>query len=493
MLMNFLYIANLESRKAADVLILPFWKGKHKAEAAANIGKLNTTITSPVEMQDFTGKEGEVLFVYTSEMPEKRLALLGLGEREKGSVERLRRAYASLVKACRQKKLKSLNLLIPSMSTLTEEGIARGVVEGLLLANYTFDKLKHDTKEETSSLIDKVTLIGGEKQSLAIAKKSSIIAEGVYLARDLVNGNADEVDPEHLAKIAQQMAKTFPRIKTTVFNKQRIEKEKMGLLLAVNRGSHIDPTFIIMEYKGSPRSKDRTVVVGKGVTYDTGGLNLKSSNMETMKCDMGGAATALGTIHAVAKLGLPINLTVVIPATENAISMTSYKPGDVYKSLTGKTVEIGNTDAEGRLILADALAYVVRDLKPTRIIDFATLTGAMEISLGAETTGLMSNQDALADALIRAGHETYERLCRFPLYEEYREQLKSDVADIKNFAGRSASSITAALFLKEFVGDVPWAHCDIAGTAFLSEARRYHPKFATGVGVRLMIEFLENL
>lgn len=493
--MEFAITENLDKRKQADILVLPYWKDKKKVESAVDTGKFKTQIKGPIEAGDFTAKEGEVVFIYLPAQPEKRIALLGLGELEKITVEKLRRAYSNLTKACRPKKIKEANLVVPTIPSLTEENILCGISEGLLLSNYVFENLKHDAiKEESAVLLKKVTLIGAGKKALAITKKYASIAKGVYLARDLVNGNADDVNPQYLSKLAKQLAEKLPHVKTTVFDKKRIEKEKMGLLLAVSRGSEVDPAFIIMEYKGNPKSKDNTVIVGKGVTYDTGGLNLKpTGSMETMKCDMGGAATAIGTLFAAATLGLKVNLTVVIPTTENSIGKLSYKPGDVYKSYAGKTVEIGNTDAEGRLILADALAYTKENLKPSRIVDFATLTGAIEIALGAETTGLMSNQDALADSLMRSGFHTYERLCRLPLYEEYKDQLKSDIADIKNIGGRPGGSITAAMFLQEFVGDIPWAHCDIAATAFLSEARRYHPKHGTGIGVRLMIDFLENL
>lgn len=492
--MDFTAIPNLKGRKAADMLVLPFWKGKKAATAASPFIKLNDQINAPIETHDFTGKEGELLILYTHGDPEKRIALLGLGEIEKTSIEKLRRAFASLAKGCRSKKLTSLNLLPPQLKELTEEEVIRGVAEGLLLANYSFDQLKGDQpKSDSTPLLKHIGLIGASKQAVEATKKYTAIAKGVYLARDLANGNADDINPQHLAKLAHHLAKTLPHVKTTVFDQKRIEKEKMGLLLAVGRAFQPGPVLIFMEYQGNPKSKDHTVIVGKGITFDTGGLNLKSSGMETMKCDMGGAATAFGTLLAVATLGLKQNITVVVPATENSIGNKSYKPGDVYKAYSGKTVEIGNTDAEGRLVLADALAYVNKKLKPTRIIDFATLTGAMDIALGAETTGMMSNDDALANALLEAGQTTYERLCRLPLHEEYKDQLKSHVADIRNIGGRSAGSITAALFLQEFVGDTPWAHCDIAGTAFLTEARRYHPKHGTGIGVRLMVEFLEAL
>lgn len=484
----------LVGRKSADALVLPFWKDKTKAISASESLKINPEIATPISTHDFLGKEGETLIVYSDKQPEQRIILLGLGEKDKITVEKLRRAYANVTKLCRQKKLKAINVLVPHIESLSEEQLIRGLSEGLLLANYYYDKLKqHALQNNPTVLLTHVTLIGSGKKALDIAKKGQTIANGVYLARDLVNGNADDVNPQFLAEYAKKMASQLPNVKATVFNQQRILKEKMGLIAAVSRSSVDGPTFIILEYKGNPKSKDNTVIVGKGITFDTGGLNLKSSGMETMKCDMGGAATVFGTIYAASMLGLKVNVTGVVPAAENTIGPTSYKPGDVYSSYSGKTVEIGNTDAEGRLILADALAYAVKNLNPTRMIDFATLTGAMEISLGAETTGMMSNQDLLADELIRAGHETYERLCRLPLYEEYRDQLNSDIADIRSTGGRPASSITASLFLKEFVGDTPWAHCDIAGTAYLNDHRRYHPKHGTGVGVRLMIEFLENL
>jgi len=495
--MEFGIASNLEKRKKADLLVLPYWKGKNKPEGAATISKAMEKCSSgPIQANDFTGKESEIIIVYDETFPEKRVALLGLGEKEKVTTEKLRRAYCSLTKTCRQKKIQDINLVLPTVASMDHKGIIRGVCEGLLLANYAFDQLKnHSLKDSPTVLLTKVTLIGASQHDLDQAKKYAGIAEGVYFTRDLVNGNADEVTPQHLAAVARGLAKTFPNIKATIFDKKRIEKEKMGLLLAVARGSAHDPAFIVLEYKGDPMSKEHTVIVGKGVTYDTGGLNLKpTGSMETMKCDMGGAATAFGVILAASTTGLPVNVTAVVPATENAMSALSYKPGDVYKSLVGKTVEIGNTDAEGRLILADALAYTCKHLKPTRIIDFATLTGAIDHALGAETTGLMSNDDALAEELLKAGNETYERLCRLPLYEEYRDQLKSEIADIRNIGGKGAGSITAAKFLEEFVDKkVPWAHCDIASTAFLAEARRYHPKHATGIGVRLMMQFLEQI
>lgn len=490
---------SFQKRSEADLLVLPFWSGKKSAEPAAEFSSLKGEIAAAVKSKDFLGKEGEVTLLYSTKQPEPRIALLGLGEREKVTKEKLRRAYASLVKGCRKQKVKALNLAVPDVESMSKGEVIQGVSEGLLLANYAFERLKTQLPEEDRAVfISKVALLGQDAKALAIAKKHATIAEGVYFVRNLVNGNADEITPQRLGQIAQEIAKGNPKLKATVFDKKRIIKEKMGLLLAVNRGSNLDPAFIILEYAGDPKSKDRTVLVGKGVTYDTGGLSLKpvhppgASTMGAMKCDMAGAAIVLGAVQTAARLGLKVNLTAVVPTTENSIGSRSYKPGDVYVGYDGKSVEVVDPDAEGRLILADALAYAVRNLKPSRIIDLATLTGSIEIALGNEAAGLFSNDDALADALLHAGTETYERLWRMPMFEEYRDQIKSEIADIKNVGGRPAGATTAAYFLKEFVGDTPWAHCDIAAVSFLGEARRYHPKHGSGIGLRLLIAFLEH-
>ena len=403
----------------------------------------------------------------------------------------LRKGYAAALKACRQKKLSKLSVALPEVSF----SAAYAVTEGLLLANYSFDRLRSDTLKEVPDLVQKICFVGLDSSGLKECLRAQTIVEAANFARDLVNGNADDVTPQMLSQTAKALEKESKAIKTTVFGKKEIEKLGMGLLLAVNRGSFRDPAFIIVEYKGNPRSSEVTALVGKGITYDTGGLNLKpGSGMETMKDDMSGAAAVLGTIKAAAKLGLKVNLVGAIVSTENAIGPSSYKPGDVYKSYCGKTVEIGDTDAEGRLVLADAVSYVQDKHKPTRIIDLATLTGGILISLGDEASGLFCNNDRLAEDLFEAGNQTHERLWRFPLFAEYKEALKSSIADMKNIGvARKASSITGAMFIQSFIKDVHWAHLDIAGTAFLTTPRHYHPTNATGVGVRLLIEYLTRV
>lgn len=492
--MDFTFDAYNEKRPKADALVIPFWKRKDKQVQIASTlkGDISNSLNAILASGDFKGEQGETLFIYRLEGREKRIIMLGLGLEEKLNPEGLRCAYGALTKSCFSKKISSLNVVLPHPVTLSHV-LFQACVEGLLLANYSFKGWKEQkSNEQGTVLIDKVSWIGAPLKGSQIVEETLAISEGVYYARDLVNGNADEITPQYLSACARGLAKEYPALKTTILDKKQIEKENMGLLLAVNRGSSLDPAFIIMEYKGDPKSKDHTVVVGKGITYDTGGLNLKVANMENMKADMSGAAVCFGIIKALCAMNVKLNVTAVIPSTENAIDANSFKPGDVYKSYLGLTVEMLNSDAEGRLVLADALAYANAKLKPTRMIDFATLTGAIDIALGNEAIGLMSNNDGLADAFDQAGQETFERVWRLPLYPEYRDRLRSDIADIKSWNGRSASSCVAATFLKEFVGETPWVHFDIASTAFAQEARRYHPKYGTGIGVRLMMSYLLN-
>lgn len=497
--MEFVHTADVAHRKKGDLLVLPLWKGKGGGEAIPAVTldeMLRTYLVPPLKNGDFKGKGGEVLYLYASGQPEPRIALLGLGSQEEESVEGLRRAYSSLSKSCLSRRIETVNLLLPSLS-LKEEDMVRGIVEGLLLSNYSFRRLKHEElDEEKICHIKRVGLIGGKNSSAVMkeAEKRSHICASVHYARDLVNGNADDITPQYLAQCAHELAKNSSHVQVETWDKGRITQEGMGLLLAVSRGSAVDPALLILRYRAGAADAPHTILVGKGVTYDTGGLNLKpTGSMETMKCDMAGAAACLATIQAIAALQLPINVTAVIPATENGIDAKSFKPGDVYTSYAGKTVEMTNSDAEGRLILADAIAYACKELKPTRLIDLATLTGAIEIALGPEAAGLMSSDTILAQELLACGEITGERLWQMPLFKEYKERLKSDIADLKSWNGRAASSNVAAMFIQQFIApSIPWAHLDIAATAYLSEAREYAPKYATGFGVRLLVELLER-
>ncbi len=488
-------IENFTNRNPTDVLIVPYWQKEEGPLLASSlpIDELSSFALPVIESGDFLGKEGEFFTVYPRHG--NRIVLLGLGKEEKFSLESMRKSLAGVVKALRSKKIQKYQVLVPSKAGFSESAVSSGICEGIVLASYSFDELKsHVLKEEKRVEISEISLVGVGQEVIEDVTKTLHIVSCINFVRDLVNHNADHIHPEKLGSIAKELEQKLPAIKTTVLNKKAIEKENLGLLLAVSRGSHVDPAFVVLEYEGAPKSKDRTVIIGKGVTYDTGGLNIKpTGGMETMKCDMAGAAAVLGTLKAVAMLNLPVNVVGVIPATENSVGPLSYKPGDVYQSHSGKTVEINNTDCEGRLILADAISYAKQHCAPTRMIDLATLTGAIVIALGEEASGLFSNNDDLSSMLIRAGERSSEKLWRFPTYPEYRELLKSSIADIKNWGGREAGSISAAMFLQDFVGDIPWAHLDIAGTAYLNKPKGYHPTHATGVGVRLLINFLENL
>jgi leucyl aminopeptidase len=475
-------------RRSSDILILPFWQEK-EAEPACPMREFETAYRLPVQTKDFLGKEGECAVVYRKGPKEDRILLLGLGKQDECQAENLRRAYSAAVKLCRKKKFTEVSAALPE----ADFPMAAVITEGMLLANYAFDQLKSDALKEAPSILQKICLVGIDEMTLSECKRTARLIEAVNFARDLVNGNADDVTPERLAAEALRLAKESSTVKTTIFNKKRIEKEKMGLLLAVNKGSSREPRFILVEYRGNPDSSDVTAIIGKGITYDTGGLNIKpTGSMETMKDDMSGAAAVLGTIKAAAALRLKVNILGAIASTENSVGPDSYKPGDVFKSYAGTTVEISNTDAEGRLVLADALAYVQDHYKPSRMIDLATLTGGIVVALGEEATGLFCNDDPLAHALVDAGSRTHERLWRMPIFAEYKEALKSNIADIKNSADRKASSINGAMFLLRFIKKVPWAHLDIAGTAFLSAPKHYHTTNATGVGVRLLVDFLMN-
>ena len=488
-------VEKLKQRKAADAIVIPFWQEKKKAVVACLASEFASAYAEPLKAGDFHGKEGETLILYHRGR-EKRIILLGLGGKKANSIDTFRRAYAQSVKVALRKKLRTVNFILPLVEWVEMPVLAKAVSEGILLTNYAFDKLKEKAlKEDPHPLLTKGCLIGCSKKDHESVKKAAKVISEVNFVRDLVNGNADDVTALALAQAAKDIGKQFSNVKTTILNKKQLEQEKMGLLLAVGKGAACDPALIIIEYKGDPKSRQMTAIVGKGITFDTGGLNLKiaGTGIETMKCDMAGAAATLGILRAAAAIGLKHNLVGVIAAAENAVGPLSYKPGDVFRSRAGITVEISNTDAEGRLVLADALSYVQDKYRLTRMIDLATLTGGIVIALGEEATGLFSNNDALAKALTKAGDISHERVWRMPIYAEYKENLKSQIADIKNSGPRKASSATGAMFLQQFVKNVPWAHLDIAGTAYLSEPRTYHPTLATGVGVRLLIEFFENL
>lgn len=487
-MMKITHITDLKKRKHADVVICPVWKTKTQPQIALELKEFDVFIK--ISLNDFSGKKEETLLLYREKGIEKRILLLGLGEKANCQTETLRQAYASAIKQLRAKNIKSCNVLLPSFDKKEGFSIIRASLEGLILANYAFNCFKSNPLHLP---LENACICGVDPSYAYLVRKVEQIMQGVYLTRDLVNSNADGSHVEDLIKIAKNLSKDSKHLKVVVLREKQLEKERMNLLLAVGKASVHPPALVVLEYMGNPSSKEKIALVGKGITFDTGGLNLKTTgHIETMKCDMAGSACVLGIIQSLCSLKIKKNIIGVLALAENAIGPGSYKPGDVYTSRLGKTIEIGNTDAEGRLVLADALSYVEDTYAPSIMIDFATLTGAIVIALGEEAAGLFSNNDSLVRDLQKAALRTDERLWRLPLYPEYTEMLKSEIADLKNIGGRPASSCTAAAFLQQFIKKAAWAHLDIAGVAYLSKSKSYHPTLATGAGVRVTIDFLEN-
>jgi len=443
-----------------------------------------------INTKTFKAKPNTYFFAALKDRPS--ILLVGLGSQKDMTPETLRNAASVVVTACSDKSISEIYIVLPEINSITDS--ARCIAEGVYLANYAFNRYKTQ-KEEKNPLLQKAILLCNDPQQLSpILKEVGIVCNNTLLCRDLVNETTENANPVTIAKLAKKIA-SQSKIKCTVYSKKDIEKMKMGLLLAVSRGSMYPPQLIVMRYTGAPSKKESIAFVGKGITFDTGGINLKpSGHIETMRTDMAGAAACIYAINAIAQMKLPVNVYAVIPLAENMISHTAYKPGDVFTAYNGKTVEIGNTDAEGRLILADALAFTVKNLKPKAIVDIATLTGACIVSFGEIVAAYLTTDEKVSTALSKASETTGEKIWRMPLYKEYSEEIKSDIADIVNVpAVRNAGTIIGAIFLQNFVENTPWAHIDIAGTSWYSKKRGYNPKNATGFGVRLLYEFVKNI
>ncbi len=451
-------------------------------------------IASVASDGDFKGEKDQVMLLHTQgKIKSKHLLLIGIGKQEETDIEKIRR-FASLA----TQKFKAMKLekfaLVPFFEKIKETDAVKAVVEGILLADYKFNKYKTEDKDKRKEIKEVHLIVAKTDYLKDIIAETHIICNATNFVREMQNENADVMTTLMIESIARDLAKKH-KLKITVFDEKQLKKMGMNLLLAVGNGSRYPPRFIILEYKGGSTSDETTAVLGKGITFDSGGLNLKPTKyIETMKQDMSGAAVVLGTLRAAAELKLRKNIIGVIPTCENMIGPGSYKPGDVYMSYAGKSVEIGNTDAEGRLVLADALAYTEKNLKPNRMIDFATLTGAITVTFGEFVAGVMGTDKDTAKKLYDAGQKSYERVWELPLYEEYVEETKSDIADVNNIGyGYLAGALMGAAFLKKFVEKTPWTHVDIAGTAWWEKPRYYTPKGGTGFGIRLMIEYLKNL
>ncbi|HVS98964.1 MAG TPA: leucyl aminopeptidase [Solirubrobacterales bacterium] len=419
----------------------------------------------------------------------ERLLVVGLGEREELDAERLRVLAARVAGEAARLEATSLAWALPA--TEDDATAVEAIVAGTILGSYRFDRFKGSGDDEPKARLEALTVLAPAELAGA-AETARVYSEAANRARDLQETPANFARPEDLARRAEEIAAGAADVTVEVFDGEAIRAKGMGGLAAVSQGGPVDPRLIVLRYAGGGDGPTLGFV-GKGVTFDSGGITLKpGAGMQEMKFDMSGAAAVLEAFAAIAELGLPIDLIAVVPSTENMPSGTAIKPGDVITQYDGTTVEVNNTDAEGRLILADALAYAIEQ-GAERIVDLATLTGAVLIALGSTYAAVVSNDDELAAAVEAAGEESGELVWRLPLHPEYKEMMKGKVADLSNLATkREAGTITAASFLEEFVGDTPWAHVDIAGTAWNVD-RAYTGKGGSGYGVRLLVQLVRNL
>ena len=457
---------------------------------------IQMVIKKAFKLKEFNGKkDDEVTFYDISEINARRVMLIGLGKLETIDREKLRTMAGKSVKSCINKALNNLWFAVPAADKLDLElsEIIVAMQEGAYLGNHLFQKYKGNKKEKALKQINFIVERQVARKFRHLCSKVATVCEGTYLAREWINTPSNEKTPEIFTRSIVSLAKR-QRLKVQVLNEAQLKQKKFGALLAVAAGSQSKPSLVILEHK-VPGAKKTVALVGKGVTFDSGGLNIKTGgSMADMKSDMSGAAAVAATLITAARLNLKVNIIGAIPIVENMPSGRAIRPGDIVRSFAGKTIEIGNTDAEGRLILIDAMAYVIKRYKPLMLVDLATLTGACVVALGNKIAGVFSNDDGLAASITVSGEITHERCWRMPLPDDYKELLKSDFADINNMpSSRYGGAVTAALFLSEFVGDTRWAHIDIAGPAYLKKKSDYCGPGATGFGVRLLVDFLDQL
>ncbi|MDI6775925.1 MAG: leucyl aminopeptidase [Syntrophales bacterium] len=449
---------------------------------------------------DFEGKLFQIAVIYTKGLtPARRIVLAGLGKKADFNLEKLRGAFSKAAKQVRELNLKGFATSM-DLGDLTAIGqpldrVTEAAVEGVFLGLYQFASFKTVERDKIRE-IEEFVIVEDREDACEVIRSAAGAAEtisrAVYFTRDLVSTPGNEMTPNDMARKAEELALTRKNVKVEVLDVPKMKELGMNALLAVARGSDEPARFVILEYRGGREADPVIALVGKGLTFDSGGISIKpSEKMEEMKSDMAGGAAVMGAIMAVSDMNLPVNVVGLIPATENLPGGRAYKPGDILRTMSGKTIEVLSTDAEGRLILADALTYAGK-YKPAAVIDIATLTGACVVALGDHVSGMMGTDDRLKGKIRAAAEATGERVWEMPLWDDYHELIKSDVADYKNSGGRAGGAITAAAFLSKFVGDYPWVHLDIAGPAWLEKDRPYIPKGASGVGVRLFVQFLRD-
>ena len=453
---------------------------------------LDGAVRRLIDLGDFEGKHKQTAILYTTDaIAAPRLAVVGMGKPDEFSAQKAREAAGDI--ACQLRDLGAKSIGIPTPSDAPPEMI-QAATEGSLLALYQFNQHKTEGLDEVKEL-DAITFLVSDEDGKSTLDEAvalgDAIARGTLLARDLSNQPGNKLTPTVLAEKAQEVADSTG-LNCEIFDLAALKEKGFGTLLAVAQGSEEEPSFITLEYIPEGEKRETVVFVGKGITFDTGGISLKpGKGMEEMKHDMSGAAAVIGAMQVVGNIKPDLHVVGLIAATENMPSGTAIKPGDVVTSYSGKTVEIINTDAEGRLVLADALGYAGR-YEPQAVIDLATLTGAVIVALGNFTAGMMGTDQDLMDRLQAAGEKTHERVWQLPLWDDYDEQIKSNTADMKNIGDGTAGTIAGAVFLKKFAEGYPWVHLDIAGTAWDMKGSSYVPKTASGYGVRLLVQLAQD-
>ena len=486
------------AKTASDAIIVNLFEGaKTPSGATAAVDKaLGGIISKMIKSGEIKGKQGEMTLIRTmGKIKPAKVLVAGLGKKDDLNPNVIRSVVAEACRYLRRTQVKEIDTIVHGAGEkgFAADASAQAITEGAMLGLYTFRK--HKSKKDENTQIERVVIVG-DKQSLPALKKGCekgrILSEATILARDLDNEPGNYMTPTDLANVAKKVAKDFG-LECTVFEKKDIEKMGMGGLLGVARGSAQPPKLIVLKYQGDKRSKRTIGLVGKGLTFDSGGISIKpSEGMGDMKGDMAGGASVISAMRAIAELKPKVNVTVIVPATENMPSGSACKPGDVLKASNGKTIEVVNTDAEGRLILADALSYA-RKLGLSPVIDIATLTGACHVALGDHYSGGFTNDQKLIEKVIKAGEDAGERVWQMPMHDDYKESNKSDIADVKNSGGRYGGAITAAQFLHEFIEDTPWVHIDIAGTSSTDKDKGAVVKGETGVIVRTLVNFVMGM
>ena len=487
------------TKVACDAIIINLFEGtKQPGGATAAVDKaLGGAISKMLKSGEIKGKQGETTLIHSmGKIKAAKVLVLGLGKKEALNPNVIRNAVAEACRYLRKASTKDIATIVHGAGAggIAPEVSAQAITEGAMLGTYTFRR--HKSKKDENGDINKLSIVTTDNKALPKLKKGidvgRILSDATILARDLDNEPSNYMTPTDLANAAKKVADEF-RLECTIFEKKEIAKMGMGGLLGVACGSTQPPKLIVLKYRGNKNSKRAIGLVGKGITFDSGGISIKpSEGMGEMKGDMAGGAAVISAMRAIAELKPKVNVTAIVPATENMPSGCACKPGDVLKASNGKTIEVVNTDAEGRIILADALSYA-RKLGLSPVIDIATLTGACHVALGGHYSGGFTNDQKLIEKVIAAGKEAGERIWQMPMHDDYKESNKSDVADVKNSGGRYGGAITAAQFLHEFIEDTPWVHIDIAGTSTSDKDKGVVVKGETGVIVRTLVNFVLSI